>query len=138
MDKNSLDTFFVELQAAFLEGDFQTLSSFYALPLVVYSLAGVRLVRDEFELVRLAREFLTALGSLGVTNSSLEVRAFDPPANRRTRVKLCGAGLDSAGNRVTGSLIRYFLLETDSGYKVEMVEYLQAPIPVQEVERILH
>ena len=79
-----------------------------------------------------------SLRALGGTSSAICIQHRDVPINHRGRATVRVTVLDVDGHAVTGSLIRYFLVEEDGLYRVEMMEYLEAPLPTSEVERILH
>ena len=46
--------------------------------------------------------------------------------------------VNSEGKPVTGSTIRYFFVENEQGLAVEMLEYLEAPLPISDIEKIVH
>ncbi len=138
MEEEKLIQFFDGLQKAFLDGRFEDVERHFVVPLVVYSVAGVTLVRDSGEFAVLLRDFWNALTGLNVSSSKFELSQYDQPKNGRMRVTVTFSDFDADGTQVTGSEVRYFLLESDDGLKVEMIEYLREPFSPSVVENIVH
>ena len=62
----------------------------------------------------------------------------DPLFNERIRVTIRTVYLGPDEEEVTCSLSRYFLVKTETGFLVEMIEYLESALPDDEVARIIH
>ena len=138
MEDEKLRTYFESLRAAVIQGDFPAIGQRFTLPLVVYSVAGVTLVRDEDELKRMFDMYRAALAASAVANTETTIESVAQSNNGRRRVCVRFVDTDADGQIVTSSLIRYFLVKTADGCKIEMLEYLESPIPLDEIERIVH
>ncbi len=138
MDDDRLIQFFDGLQNAFLEGRFEDVQDHFVLPVVIYSVAGVTLARNTHELAALVRDFRSALATLNVSTTTFELSRHDMPKNGRMRVTVSFSDFDEDGVQVTGSVVRYFLLEKDGAQKIEMMEYLKEPLSPSVVEQIVH
>ena len=136
--REELQGFLMSIQSAFYERDLDTLFARFTLPLVVYSAAGVSLVRDEAEFERMTDDYRAALHSRAATHGALMIESQEPAVNNRLRVTVRTRDLDENETQVTGSLVRYFLFEGPEGFTVEMLEYLEVPLPLSEVEDIVH
>lgn len=133
-----LRSFLESLQGSFLAGELDEVLSFFTLPVVIYSVAGVTVLRDETEFLHTARQYHAALVAKAVVSSVLDIIERDHAVHNRSRVTVRIVDLDSRGSQVTTSLIRYFLMHTETSYRVEMMEYLEAPLSSDEIERIIH
>ena len=138
MEDKKLKDYFQSLRAAVIQGDFSAMSQRFTLPLVVYSVAGVTLVRDEEELLRMFELYRAALTASQVAKTETTIDNVDQSNFGRRRVCVRFVDTDADGNVVTSSLIRYFLVKTPNGCKIEMLEYLESPIPLDEIKRIVH
>ncbi len=138
MAEDRLKSFLVAFQNAFDEGRFSDIADFFTLPLVIYTVAGVTVVRNAEQLVSLTEQYHEAIGALEIASTTFQVQHRDLPYNRRLRATVRFTDLGEDGRVVTGSLIRYFLVEEGDRYKIEMLEYLEVPLPLSEVERIVH
>jgi hypothetical protein len=138
LDQGKLIEFLTRLQDAFLDGRMEELGSLVTLPLVVYTVAGVTVLRTPDEMTEMAVEYRGAIVGLSVTQSRIELVEWSAPVNRRVRALARTVDFDATGRFVTSSLVRYFLVETDAGFRIEMMEYLEAPLPPDEVERLVH
>ncbi len=136
--RQELTDFLKSAQSAFHAGDVDTLLGCFRLPLVIYSAAGVVLLRNREEFVRMVEDYRKALASMNVSRGRQSVLAIDPPVNKRLRVTVRTVDEDENGVAITGSTIRYFLLQTETGLIVEMLEYLEAPLPISDIEKIVH
>ena len=138
MERDELLEFLVEIQDAFYQRDLEFLLKRFSLPLVIYSAAGVTLVRDKAELERLTDDYRAALNAMSATHGTLTIRDQEQIMNNRLRVTIRAEDLDANDKPVTGALVRYFLFKDDTSYVVEMLEYLEAPIPIEQIEDIVH
>ena len=136
--QDELKAFLAELQSAFLAGNMANLLSYFQMPLVVYSAAGVTVLRDNAEFEKMTQDYMTALGELSVTQARQTILSRDPVVNNRQRVTVRTVDLNEAGQPVTSSTVRFFLVLGELGYSVEMLEYLEAPLPISDVEKIVH
>lgn len=133
-----LGAFLEDLQTCFIDGRLEDMLKRVSLPLVVYSIAGVMLLRTEAEFIQTLGQYRAAIVALSVTSSTVEIREFDAPQNQRLRATVRVTDFDADGREVTSSLIRYFLIESGESYLIEMMEYLESPLSREEVERIVH
>ncbi|MCG6884396.1 MAG: hypothetical protein LJE62_11650 [Silicimonas sp.] len=133
-----LDSFFADLQSAMVDGDMELLASHFVFPMVIYTVAGVSVLREDSDLLKVVREYRQSLKALGVAQSKLCVQQSDILVNHRRRATVRITEMNAEGGAITGSLIRYFLVESDGRYRIEMMEILEAALPTPEVERILH
>lgn len=138
MEDDKLMDFLSQLQHMFTSGEHDELQAFFTFPLVIYTVAGVSVIRTSAEFETRTKRYREALASLDVTSATMDLEHRDPPFNRRTKVTVRVTDFTSEGIAVTGSLIRYFLVADDGTYKVEMMEYLEAPLAVEDVEKIVH
>lgn len=138
MDQDSFKVFLNRLQDAFFEGRIEEITSYMTLPLVVYTVAGVTLLRTPEELIAMAGQYRAAIVGLSVSSSQSEIVEWTPPVNQRLRATVRSLDFDSSGRMVTSSLVRYFLVVTATGCRIEMMEYLEAPLPPEEMEWLVH
>lgn len=138
MERDGLKALLDGIQHALMSGDLGGLSRFFTFPLVVYSTAGVSVMRGEADFERLAVQYRSALMDLAVVQSEAEVVSRDPPKNNRFRAIVRVNDMDLSGRVVTGSLIRYFVVQSGEAMSVEMLEYLESPLPSGVVETIVH
>jgi len=136
--RQELTAFLKRTQSAFYAGDAETLLGYFRLPLVIYSAAGVVLLRDREEFVRMVQDYRNALASMSVSAGRQTILSMDPLVNNRTRVTVRTVDQDETGAAVTGSTVRYFLLQTETGLIVEMMEYLESPMSISDIEKIVH
>lgn len=133
-----LHAFLADLQAAFLQGRFEDVAACYVFPLVVYTPAGIMLIRDFEQFGEVTARYREAIMALNVTSADLLIEESDQPYNHRLRATTRVTDFNADGTPVTGSLIRYFLIEDGDSFKIEMMEYLELPLPISDVERIIH
>jgi len=136
--RQELTAFLKSAQSAFYAGDTEALLGYFRLPLVIYSAAGVVLLRDQEEFIRMVEDYRNALASMSVSAGRQTILSMDPLVNNRTRVTVRTTDHDEAGLAVTGSTVRYFLLQTETGLIIEMMEYLEAPMAISDIEKIVH
>lgn len=134
-----LREFLKSVRDAFFEGDYETLVRFCAMPLVVYSSAGVVTLKNPEALAGLADKYRRMLSSFPISHGACRIVQHDPPVNQRLRVTVRWDEFDEDNTPLTGSLVRYFLIETESNaWKIEMLEYLEMPVSIDDAKRILH
>lgn len=138
MLKEHLHSFLAAMQIAFLEGRFREIARNFAFPLVVYTPAGVTLIRNPDQFAQVSSLYRDAKIALDVASSDIRIEEFDQPCNRRFRVTARFTDFNAEGTHVTGSRIRYFMIEDGDSFKVEMMEFLELPFPISDVERIVH
>ncbi len=126
------------MQKAFRTGRLDDLSAFFVFPLVIYSPAGVTLVRDADQLLAMTEQYQETIRPLEIVTTEFQIEHRDVPFNSRFRATVRFTEFREDGKQVTSSLIRYFLIDRSGTYKIEMVEYLELPISVSEAERIVH
>ncbi len=138
MTDDRLRQFFDGLMAAFLDERLEDFQRHFVFPVVIYSVAGVTLVRDPAELLRITGLYRDALQETAMVATNYEFSEIEPPKNNRMRATLSFSDRGPDGERYSGSIVRYFLLDGSEGYKIEMMEYLEVPLGVSDVERIVH
>ncbi|MGR3514856.1 MAG: hypothetical protein ACU0GG_19010 [Paracoccaceae bacterium] len=138
MTKGKLRLFLEKLQTAFLAEDWDDLSAYFRLPLVIYTEAGVAVFRDSEKLVRTIREYRAALACTEIAATTLDVEHRDTLSNERLRATVRITDFGPDGQQVRHSLIRYFLVEDGESYKIEMLEYIKASLPLNDFKHIIH
>ena len=133
-----LKIFFTVLQNGFADGRIQDIAVFFVFPLVVYTPVGVTLIRNTQEFGVMTSQYRDAIAAMKVAKTNIQVKDIDQTCNHRLRATVRFTPMDTEGRVLTSSLIRYFLMENGESFLVEMIEYLELPIPVSEVERIVH
>jgi len=131
--------FLGQTRQAFFNGDMEALAKYFVWPLVVYSPAGVLVVKDQDQFLIVSGQFLAALEEYAIVSGTCVILKREPMRNRRTRVTAHWTELTADGLPVVTSTIRYFLLMPEEGlWRIEMMEYLEIPIPIETAERIVH
>lgn len=138
MEDDRLKEFLTQLQDAFTSAQLEKTTEFFAFPVVVYSIAGVTVLRTQDELLERTSNYRAALDAMGVVSSTFEIVDSDPPSNDRTKVTVRVTNFTEDGSSIAGSLIRYFLLDKEGTFRIEMMEYLEIPLDAAEVEKIVH
>jgi hypothetical protein len=134
-----LKDFLKSVRNAFFERDFDALSRFCAKPLVVYSAAGVVTLKDRNALVALADRYRQLLASHPITHGDCRIVQHDQTVNKRLRVTARWDEFGADNAPLTSSLVRYFLVETGpNAWLIEMMEYLEMAVSLEDAERILH
>ena len=138
MDETLLQ-FLKGVRNALFNEDFDTLSQFCVLPLVVYSAAGVATIKDHEELKSVADRYRQVLSAYPITHGDCRIVQRDPPVNQRCRVTARWNEYSADNTLQTSSLVRYFLIEIKPGdWLIEMLEYLEMAVSIEDAERILH
>lgn len=138
MTKGDLNAFLTALQAAFLDGDWENVLSKFKIPFVIYSEAGVSLIRDAAHLSDVLQQYREALGQTGVASTALDVEHRDSPSDQRLRATVRITDFGEDGDEIRHSLIRYFLVVEGDSYKIEMLEYLKSSLSLSDIQRIVH
>jgi len=133
-----LNEFLENVQLAFLSGNSDGLEKYFRWPLVVYSVAGVSVIRNQVDFRRVATQYRAALTALSVETSDTTIQTREPRTNNRLCATVRVRDYDAQGVKVVCSLVRYFLVQEPDGYKIEMLEYVESPLTAQEIERIVH
>ena len=136
--QDNTEEFLSRVNAAFMAVDMDALSRCFAVPLVVYTKAGVIVVKDGSDLERVVTRYRHALSASSVVSSSIRIEAQETPANGRLRVLCRTFGYDAEGKAVSTSVVRYFLLQRADRLEVEMIEYVATPLSLEDVEKIVH
>lgn len=136
--RNELSAFLEDIQAEFLAGRLDELTKKLAVPFVLYSVAGVAVLRTREDVLDQVTTLHSALMDLAVVSSKVTVVSHEPVKNNRLRATVRSTHYGVDGAVITGSLIRYFLRVRDKGFTIEMVEYLEAPFPTEDIERLVH
>ena len=138
MTRDELTECLNEVHRAFYTGDVDALAELMCLPLVVYSAVGVVVLRSLDEFARMVEDYRAALIAMKVVDGRQTILSRDPPTNNRMRATVRTVDMDETGKPVTGSTVRYFFVETDKGLAIEMIEYLEMPLPISDAEKIVH
>ena len=139
MSTDNLISFLEETRKALFENDFEALSKYIIMPLVVYSPAGVLVVKDLEHFLAVSSSYREALAVHAITHGKCTILERDPMRNRRTRVTAHWTELDAEDTPLVTSTIRYFIwMPKPDRWMIEMLEYLEIPIPIEAVERIIH
>lgn len=137
-DEN-LMRFLLQVQAAFRASDIDLLRQKFVLPFVVYSAAGILLIKDDAGFQDHSNRYLEALHSNGVEMSDCEIIDVDAVNNRRFRATARWTDFAASGKPVSRSLVRYFLIEERTEiWKIEMMEFVELPFSISEAERVIH
>ena len=139
LSEDNLKAFLELSRQALFEYDFDTLSDCFVLPLVVYSPAGVLVVKDQDHFREVSGAYRAALAEHPIAHGRCDILEREPMRNRRTRVTAHWTEMDSKHTPLVTSTIRYFLLMPKPDFwMIEMLEYLEIPIPIETAERIIH
>ncbi len=138
LDDDGPESFIRSIQEVFLNGDLRDLVEFVTMPMVVYTKAGVTVVRSERQLLSVLRGYRKAVAEMGVASGTITIEERDAPTNQRVCVLVSSSYRLQDGSVVPGSRIRLFLLRDGDGFKLEMLEFLESPFSLSEVERIVH
>ncbi len=138
MTRDELTDCLNEVRRAFYAGDVDALVDLMRLPLVVYSAVGVVVLRDREEFSRMVADYRAAIVAMQVVDGRQTILSRDPPTNNRMRATVRTVDMNAEGKPVTGSTIRYFFVKTAKGLAIEMIEYLEMPLPISDAEKIVH
>ena len=138
MAHDELDGFLSRLYATFMAMDIEALAEFFSNPLVIYTKAGLRVVRDTAGLEVFVRRYHEELAVLMVTSGELRIESRETPHDGRMRVLVRTFGYDAEGRSVSTTLLRFFVVQSPAGFKVEMIEYISSPLSLATVEKIVH
>ena len=138
MSQEKVREFLEQLQIDFSEGRLEQICARMKLPLVIYTVAGATLLRTQDELETMTGQFLAAVQASNQIFTSVEIISMETPQPGRVRATARSIGNDAEGRSILPALIRYFLIADGDTYLVEMLEYLEAPLPPEEIQRILH
>lgn len=138
MTRDTLEEFMQDMQAEFLAGKLLAFAQRFSEPLVIYSLEGVLVLRTQKDFIAKCDQYRAAVLAMSVVHSDVTIVSRDEVMNNRMRATIRVVDFNARGVPVTGSLIRYFLIKNDGTFKIEMVEYLENPLPPEEIERLVH
>lgn len=138
MTRDALEKFMQDMQAEFLAGNLHAFAKRFSEPLVIYSLAGVLVLRTQQDFITRSDQYRAAVLAMSVVHSDVTIVSRDEVMNNRMRATIRVVDFNENGVPVTGSLIRYFLIKDAGAFKIEMVEYLENPLPPEEIERLVH
>jgi len=133
-----LNLFFDGLMSAFLGERSEEFQSYFVFPVVIYSVAGVTVVREPEDLLRITGLYREALKETAMVATNYEISSHGPPRNNRLRATLSFSDFLPDGATYSGSVVQYYLVDGPEGYKIEMMEYLEVPLGISDVERIVH
>lgn len=126
-------SFFSSIQSDFIAGRLEAAAQHLAKPLIVYSPAGVVVVQSVQDIVHRTTMYRDALLALSTANGNFEILSQDTVVNNRLRVTLRSTYSTATGEETSSSVSRYFLVQTDQAYVIEMIEYLEFPLPLGDV-----
>ena len=136
---DALKKFLKTVRNALFNEDFETLTHHCVVPLVVYSAAGVVTIKDREELTRLAIRFRKALSAFPITHGMCQIVQRGPVVNNRFHVTARWDEFGEDEALLTSSLVRYFLIVSSPDvWMIEMLEYLEMPVSLEDAEHILH
>lgn len=134
-----LKQFLQKVRSAFFKEDFEALSRFCAMPLVVYSAAGVVTLKDRAALIRIAGRYRDIIADFPITHGECRIVQHDATVNHRLRVTARWDEFGSDNKPLTSSLVRYFLIEKGPNqWLIEMLEYLEMAVSIEDAKRIIH
>lgn len=109
------------------------------MPLVVYSAAGVVTLKDNEALTRIANRYREVLNSFPITHGECRIVQHDHTINHRLRVTARWDEFGADNTPLTSSLVRYFLVEKGPNeWLIEMLEYIEMAVSLEDAERIIH
>lgn len=137
--EDELRQFLLLAQGMFLGHDLDALSMRFVLPFVVYSAAGILLIKDEVAFRDHTGRYFSELNAQDIKSSDCKITDITIVSDQRfhTTVRWMDAGED--GKLFSSSLIRYFMIEDGRGqWKIEMMEFVEMPITLSQAERVIH
>lgn len=135
--------FLMAARKAMFGRDFEQLAKILTVPWVVYTPVGVLVVENE-EMQRLVIDrFTDALSALDIATGHALVIDKSEPGTDRLRITIQWVELDADDRPVAGSRVRYFLVAanpvvTGHPWKIEMLEFIELPLPIDDVKNIIH
>ena len=138
MDGEKLHRFFGSVHSVFLKGDLKDFAKFVAFPMVIYSIGGVIVIRTAGELVPVLQGYRDAFADKGATSVTFEIEGHDEPKNQRMRVVINNTYDLADKAAALRSRVRFFLILDGDEFRIEMMEYLEAPFPLSDIGRIIH
>lgn len=138
MTGDVLQDYFEGLQDAFHGQGVRTAPDFFAFPLVIYTPVGVTLVRDTQQFRGIVSQYRNALSMRGVAATELHVEGQVTLSEHRLRATVRYTDIGEDGGVIASTVAQYFLMRHGDSYRVEMLEYLELPLPHSEVKRIVH
>lgn len=137
--RDQLLAFLLQVQKQFLQNDIVSLRTNIVLPLVVYTAAGILLIRDEEGFLDRATRYLQALHAENIRMSECLIKDVVQVSSSRFHATVRWKDFGDGGKLCSSSLIRYFMIEdTDGRWKIEMMEFVEMPITVSQAEHIIH
>ncbi|MEM7724469.1 MAG: hypothetical protein AAF376_19165 [Pseudomonadota bacterium] len=133
-----LQGYFEALQDVFHARNVSEIPEFFVFPLVIYTPVGVTLVRDTEHFQSIVDQYRQALGARGVAQTALQVERKSVLSNQRMQAVVRYTDLSEDGEVIASTVALYFLMKRNDTYKIEMLEYLELPLPLEAVERIVH
>lgn len=134
-----LSRFLLEAQENFLGHDIKALKARFVLPFIVYSAAGVLLIKDEAEFLDHASRYLQELRADDIEMSECQIKDIAIVSDQRFHATVRWMDFGDEGQICSSSLIRYFMIEEAEGHwKIEMMEFVEMPISISQAERVIH
>ena len=139
VSEEGLTKFLLQVQEMFLGRDLDALSTRFVLPFVVYSAAGILLIKDEESFRDHTSRYLYALHAENIGKSECAIRDIVLVSDQRFHASVRWMAFAEDGQLMSSSLIRYFMIEDGSGrWKIEMMEFVELPITLSQAERVIH
>ena len=130
---DNVKSFFSSMQGDFIAGRLEACAQRLAKPLVIYSPAGVVVSRNPEDTVRRSARYREAWFALSTESGSFEILSQDTVENKRLRVTLRATYATASGVETASSLSRYFLVQNEQTFLVEMIEYLEVPASLEDL-----
>ncbi|MEM8803103.1 MAG: hypothetical protein AAGF55_11260 [Pseudomonadota bacterium] len=131
--RSIVQSFFSSMQSDFIAGRLEAVAERLANPLVIYSPAGVVVSQNPDDIMRRASRYREALFALSTESGAFEILSQGEVVNNRMRVTLRATYATASGFETASSVSRYFLLENEQSFLVEMIEYLEVPSSMENI-----
>lgn len=138
MTQDQVRIFLEQMLIDFTSGRIDLICSRMTLPLVVYTVAGATVLRTEDELKAMVRQYHATVKATNQPYTSVEIVTMETPQPDRVRVTARSHGKNAEGAPLVPTLIRYFLIADGDSFLIEMLEYLEAPLPPEDIQNIVH
>jgi hypothetical protein len=139
VSQDELRRFLLLAQEMFLGHDLNALSAHFVLPCVVYSAAGILLIKDEDGFRDHTSRYFSALSAENIRMSECTIADIVKVSDQRFHATVRWMDIGDDGRVCSTSLVRYFMIEDGSGqWKIEMMEFVEMPITLSQAEYVIH
>lgn len=139
VSEEELRRFLLLAQEMFLGRDIDSLSMRFVLPFVVYSAAGILVIKDAAGFRDHTSRYLSALHAENIKMSECSIADIILVSDQRFHATVRWTDFGEDGQLCSSSLIRYFMIEDGGGqWKIEMMEFVEMPITLSQAERVIH